>query len=168
MVLISIIIFQISYFKIYWNTTTEQELIIFNTRKSSLIAERKGGKITIYANDSILKTAHKSSVLKSYCLGNLSSLKHKKELQNYIYFNGKKIFVLDSSGVYPKNSSPDILLLTQSAKINLDRLLITMKPKIVVADATNFKNIQRNWKASCEKHKIPFHATAEKGFYKLN
>ena len=168
MVLISIIIFQISYFKIYWNTTTEQELIIFNTRKSSLIAERKGGKITIYANDSILKTAHKSSVLKSYCLGNLSSLKHKKELQNYIYFNGKKIFVLDSSGVYPKNSSPDILLLTQSAKINLDRLLITMKPKIVVADATNFKNIQRNWKASCEKHKIPFHATAKKGFYKLN
>ena len=168
MVLISIIIFQISYFKIYWNTTTEQELIIFNTKRNSLIAERKAGDITVYAKDSILKTAHKSSVLKSYCIGNLSSIKHKEELQNYIYFNGKKIFVLDSSGVYPKNNNPDILLLTQSSKINLDRLLITMKPKIVIADASNFKNIQRNWKASCEKHKIPFHATAEKGFYKLN
>ena len=168
MVLISIIIFQISYFKIYWNTTTEQELIIFNTKRNSLIAERKAGDITVYAKDSILKTAHKSSVLKSYCIGNLSSIKHKEELHNYIYFNGKKIFVLDSSGVYPKNSNPDILLLTQSSKINLDRLLITMKPKIVIADASNFKNIQRNWKASCEKHKIPFHATAEKGFYKLN
>ena len=168
MVLISIIIFQISYFKIYWNTTTEQELIIFNTKRNSLIAERKAGDITVYAKDSILKTAHKSSVLKSYCIGNLSSIKHKEELHNYIYFNGKKIFVLDSSGVYPKNNNPDILLLTQSSKINLDRLLITMKPKIVIADASNFKNIQRNWKASCEKHKIPFHATAEKGFYKLN
>ena len=168
MVLISIIIFQISYFKIYWNTTTEQELIIFNTKRNSLIAERKAGDITVYAKDSILKTAHKSSVLKSYCIGNLSSIKHKEELQNYIYFNGKKIFVLDSSGVSPKNNNPDILLLTQSSKINLDRLLITMKPKIVIADASNFKNIQRNWKASCEKHKIPFHATAEKGFYKLN
>ena len=168
MVLISIIIFQISYFKIYWNTTTEQELIIFNTKRNSLIAERKAGDITVYAKDSILKTAHKSSVLKSYCIGNLSSIKHKEELQNYIYFNGKKIFVLDSSGVYPKNNNPDILLLTQSSKINLDRLLITMKPKIVVADASNFKNIQRNWKASCKKNKTPFHATAEKGFYKLN
>ena len=168
LVLISILIFQLSYFKIYWNAATEEELVIFNNKKSSLIAERKAGNITIYAKDSILKTAHKSSVIKSYCLGNLSSIQHKKELQNYIYFNGKKIFVLDSSGVYTTNTNPDVLLLTQSAKINLDRILLTMKPKIVVADASNFKNIQKNWKASCEKHKIPFHATAEKGFYKLN
>ena len=168
LVLISIIIFQLSYFKIYWNTTTEQELVIFNNKKSSLIAERKAGNITIYAKDSILKTAHKSSILKSYCIGNLSSIKHKKELQNYIYFNGKKIFIIDSSGIYPKNRNPDVLLLTQSSKINLDRLFMTIKPKVVIADASNFKNIQKNWKASCEKHKIPFHATAEKGFYKLN
>ena len=168
LVLISIIIFQLSYFKIYWNTTTEQELVIFNNKKSSLIAERKAGNITIYAKDSILKTAHKSSILKSYCIGNLSSIKHKKELQNYIYFNGKKIFIIDSSGIYPKNSTPDVLLLTQSSKINLDRLFMTIKPKVVIADASNFKSIQKNWKASCEKHKIPFHATAEKGFYKLN
>ena len=168
LVLISILIFQLSYFKIYWNAASEEELVIFNNKKSSLIAERKAGNITIYAKDSILKTAHKSSVIKSYCLGNLSSIQHKKELQNYIYFNGKKIFVLDSSGVYTTNTNPDVLLLTQSAKINLDRILLTMKPKIVVADASNFKNIQKNWKASCEKHKIPFHATAEKGFYKLN
>lgn len=101
-------------------------------------------------------------------MGNLSSVKHKKELLNYIYFNGKKIFIIDSSGIYPKNSNPDVLLLTQSSKINLDRLLVTIKPKVVIADASNFKNIQKNWKASCEKYKIPFHATAEKGFYKLN
>lgn len=168
MVLISIIIFQISYLKIFWNTTAEQELIIFNTKKSSLIAERKGRSITIFAKDSILKTAHKSTIIKSYCMGNLSSVKHKKELLNYIYFNGKKIFIIDSSGIYPKNSNPDVLLLTQSSKINLDRLLVTIKPKVVIADASNFKNIQKNWKASCEKYKIPFHATAEKGFYKLN
>ena len=85
-----------------------------------------------------------------------------------MYLKGNKIFILDSSGVYPRNTNPDVLILTQSAKINLDRLLTVMKPKIVVADASNFKNIQRNWKVSCEKQKIPFHATAEKGFYKLN
>jgi len=58
--------------------------------------------------------------------------------------------------------------LTQSSKINLDRLFQIMKPKLVIADATNFKTIQKQWKASCEKQKIPFHATGEKGFYKLN
>ena len=167
-ILISIIILQFSYFKIEYKIQNEEEFIVFNSRKNTLIAERNGENILIYANDSILKTAQKSSLLKSYRIGNLSTLEQKKRLQNFMFFNGKKIFVLDSSGIYPKNIKPDIIILTQSAKINADRLFQIMKPKLVVADASNFKNIQKLWKASCEKQKIPFHATGEKGFYKLN
>ena len=167
-ILISIIILQFSYFKIQWKIQTEQELVVFNSKKSTLIAERKGDKIIVYANDSILKTVQKNNLLKSYRIGNFSTLEKKKRLQNFIFFNGKKIFVLDSSGIYPKNIQPDIIVLTQSTKINADRLFQEMKPKLVVADASNFKNIQQLWKASCEKQKIPFHATGEKGFYKLN
>ena len=167
-ILISIIILQFSYFKIQWKIQTEEELIVFNSTKNTLISERKGEKIIVYANDSILKTAQKNSLLKSYRIGNFSNLEQKKPLQNFIFFNGKKIFVLDSSRIYPKNIQPDIIVLTQSAKINLDRLFQIMKPKLVIADASNFKNIQKLWKASCKKQKIPFHATGEKGFYKLN
>ncbi|SFE88740.1 ComEC/Rec2 family competence protein [Flavobacterium xueshanense] len=167
-ILISIIILQFSYFKIEYKIQNEEEFIVFNSRKNTLIAERNGENILIYANDSILKTAQKSSLLKSYRIGNLSTLQQKMRLQNFMFFNGKKIFVLDSSGIYPKNIKPDIIILTQSAKINADRLFQIMKPKLVVADASNFKNIQKLWKASCKKQKIPFHATGEKGFYKLN
>ena len=74
---------------------------------------------------------------------------------------------MDSLGVYPQDIHPDILVLTQSPKINFERLLQTLKPKIVVADASNYKTIQKLWKATCIKEKIPFHATGEKGFYKL-
>ena len=168
MVLISILIVQFSYFTIAYKIQTEEEFIVFNSRKSTLIAERNGENILIYANDSILKTAQRNNLLKSYRIENLSTLQQKKRLQNFIFFNGKKIFVLDSSGIYPKNINPDIVVLTQSAKINADRLIQIMKPKLVIADASNFKNIQKLWKASCKKQKIPFHATAEKGFYKLN
>jgi competence protein ComEC len=84
-----------------------------------------------------------------------------------MYFNGNKILILDSLGVYPKNSQPDIVVLTQSPKINMERFLQTTKPKIIVADASNYRNIQKLWKATCLKAKIPFHATAEKGFYRL-
>ena len=168
MVLISILILQFSYFTIAYKIQTEEEFIVFNSRKSTMIAERNGENILIYANDSILKTAQRNNLLKSYRIENLSTLQQKKRLQNFIFFNGKKIFVLDSSGIYPKNINPDIVVLTQSAKINADRLIQIMKPKLVIADASNFKNIQKLWKASCKKQKIPFHATAEKGFYKLN
>lgn len=168
LILISIVILQFSYFKVHYKTQNEEELIVFNSKKSTLIAERKGENILVYANDSILKSVQRNSLLKSYRIGNLSTLQQKKQLQNFIYFNGKKIFVLDSSGIYPKNIKPDIIVLTQSAKINADRLFQIMKPQLVIADASNFKTIQKLWEASCEKQKIPFHATGEKGFYKLN
>ncbi|MFV8345997.1 ComEC/Rec2 family competence protein [Flavobacterium sp. ZB4P13] len=168
MTLVSIIIVQISSLGIQWNIQNEQEWIVFNIRRNTLLAERNGENIAVYANDSILKTAQKNNALKSYRVENLSTLKEKKELQNLFYFNGKKIFILDSSGVFPKNINPDVIILTQSPKINFDRLLLTIKPKMVVADASNYKTIQKQWKATCMKQKIPFHATSEKGYYKLN
>lgn len=166
--LIGIIVFQIAYFETHWNVKTQRELVIFNSRKSTLIAERNGKNITLYANDSLLKTTSKNKMLISYSTGNFSSLKSKKRLRNLIYFNGNKILVLDSFGVYPKGIRPDIVVLTQSPKINFERFLQITKPKIVVADASNYRNIQKLWKATCLKEKIPFHATGEKGFYRWN
>jgi len=165
---ISIIIFQITYFQTHLTIQNQSELVIFNSKKSSLIAERKGENITLYANDSILRTAYKNRTIASYSMGNFSSLKTKNRLRNLIYFNGNKILVMDSIGVYPKDIHPDIVVFTQSPKINFERFLQTTKPKMVVADASNFRTIQNHWKATCFKQKIPFHATGEKGFYRLD
>lgn len=166
--LIALITIQISCLSIQWNIQTDQEWIVFNIKRNTVLAERNGKNITIYANDSILKTAHKNNILKSYQIGNLSVLRERKKLQNLFYFHGKKIFILDSSSVFPKNMNPDIIILTQSPKINFERLLQFIKPKMVISDASNYKTIQKQWKATCIKHNIPFHQTSEKGYYKLN
>ncbi len=165
--LIIVIIFQITYFETHRRIQIQSELVIFNSKKSTMIAERKGKNITLYANDSLLKTASKNRTLSSYAMGNFSTLKSKKRLQNLIYFNGNKILIIDSLGVYPRKIHPDIVLFTQSPKINVERFLQTIKPKIVVADASNYRTIQKLWKATHLKAKIPFHATSEKGFYRL-
>jgi competence protein ComEC len=165
--MLTLIVFQITYLQTHGTVQNQMELVIFNTKKSSLIAERNGENITVYANDSLLKSVSKNKTFTSYSMGNFSSLKAKKRLQNLIYFNGKKILIVDSVAVYPKNSRPDIVVLTQSPKINFERFLQTTKPKMVVADGSNFRAIQKLWKATCLKQKIPFHATGEKGFYRL-
>ena len=165
--MLTLIVFQITYFQTHGTVQNQMELVIFNTKKSSLIAERNGENITVYANDSLLKSVSKNKTFTSYSMGNFSSLKAKKRLQNLIYFNGKKILIVDSVAVYPKNSRPDIVILTQSPKINFERFLQTTKPKMVVADGSNFRTIQKLWKATFLKQKIPFHATGEKGFYRL-
>lgn len=165
--LIAIIIFQFTYFETHRRIQIQSELVIFNSKKNTIIAERKGENITLYAKDSLLMTASKNRTLASYAMGNFSSLKTKKRVQNLIYFNGNKILIVDSLGVYPKDIRPDIVVFTQSPKINFERFLQTIKPKMIVADASNFRTIQKLWKATCEKEKIPFHATGEKGFYRI-
>ncbi len=165
--LITVIIFQITYFQTHWTIQNQSELVIFNSKKNSLIAERNGNNITLYANDSLLKIVNQNQTFSLYTMGNFSRLKTKRRIQNLIYFNGYKILIVDSLGVYLKDIHPDIVVFTQSPKINLERFLQTTKPKIIVVDATNYRTYQKLWKATCLKEKIPFHATAEKGFYKL-
>lgn len=168
LVFLSVITVQLSCFKNHWNIENQEEWVLFNSKKNTLITERKAKNVTIYTTDNLLKTVEKEEVLKSYLVGNFSSVRAKKLVPNILFFNGNKILIIDSSGIYPKKTIPDILILRQSPKINMERLLQTMKPKIVIADASNFKTIQKLWKTTCLKQKIPFHATAEKGFYTIH
>ncbi len=119
-------------------------------------------------NDSLLETASKNQVFNSYSMGNFSSLKSKKRLRNLMYFNGNKILVVDSSGVYPKGIRPDIVVLTQSPKINFERFLQDIQPKMVVADASNFRTIQKLWKATCLKRKSLFTPLPKRDFIDWN
>lgn len=162
-VLIAIISLQLVHIKTELEVQSGQELIVFNQNYNSLITQRTNKEVTAFTNDPLASQSN----IQSYVLGNFSKLKNTSKINNLTYYNGKKILILDSTGVYPPNSHPDILVLTQSPQINLDRILKSTQPKIVVADATNYKTIQKNWKQSCEKQKIPFHATAEKGYFIL-
>ncbi|WP_367773279.1 ComEC/Rec2 family competence protein [Flavobacterium sp. WC2421] len=167
LVLISIIAFQVSYIKTKWDVQNQNEWIVFNQKRKTIIVERHGEKATLFTNDTKIKPKN-NTILKSYLVGNFSDVKNNEKLKNLAYFHRNKILILDSLGLYPKDIRPDIVILIQSPKINIDRMLAILKPKIIVADGSNYKKIQNNWKESCLKQKIPFHATAEKGFFKLN
>jgi competence protein ComEC len=167
-ILAAVLFCQFAYMRSQYTIEQQNEWVVFNVKRNTLITERNGKNTTVFTNDNLLKKVRKNSILKSYLLANFSDLKRPNPLKNLYYFNENKILVLDSLGIYSKNIQPDIIILTQSPKINFNRLLQTLKPKMVVADASNYKTLLKYWEASCEKQKIPFHATAEKGFYKLN
>jgi competence protein ComEC len=166
--LIAILLFQTAFFATRWNNQNQAEWIVFNIKKNTLITERTGEKVVAFCNESIRKEIAKNPTLKSYLIANFSSISTQKKIQNVFYFKDKKILLLDSLGVYAKNINPDIIVITQSPKLNLERLLQTFKPEMIVADASNFKTYVKVWEATCRKEKIPFHATGEKGFYRLN
>ena len=164
---ISVLLFQSTLLITRWEIQNQQEFIVFNSWKNTLITERNGDKVTVYGNQRTIDKLASNTVLKSYLIANSSSITGINKMQNLYYFNNKKIMVIDSFGVYSKQINPDIIILRQSPKINLERLIQVNPPKLIVADASNYKTTIQLWKSICIKKKIPFHATAEKGFYKL-
>ena len=163
----ALILVQIISIQAKYSSQNKEEFIVFNKKKSTIITERKGDKVTLYSNDSILKTTADNLVLKSYLVANYCKIEKKKSISNLYYFKDKKILLMDSSAVYLPHEKPDILVITNSPKVNLERIFKQWKPKQVVVDAANFKSYIKVWKATCVKEKIPFHDTTEKGFYKL-
>lgn len=164
----SIILIQVSFIFTKKETENQQELIVYNTKGKTIITERTGKNIIVFTSDSLSKKEARNSTLNAYVMGNSVLIKATNKLQNVLFFNGKKILIIDSTGIYENRIKPDILILTQSPKINLDRVINDLRPKNVIADATNSNAIQKYWSITCLEKKIPFHATHEKGFYKLN
>jgi len=165
--LTSIVVLQLFCIHQKMSNTNTAEFIVFHLKKNTLFTERFGNKVTVYSNDSILHNLENNNDLQAYLVANFCELKQRKPLQNMIYCNRQKILIIDSTALFPPQGQPNIVVLTQSPKLNLERFLKHFKPKQIIADGSNYKSYINRWKATCLKEKIPFHNTNEKGFYKL-
>lgn len=140
----------------------KSELIVYNNKNATLLSIKNGDVINYYS-DSIVNL--KSRAAKDYLIYNDGILKNNK-IVNFLTFNTTKLMIVDSSQLYLKNPRPDVLLIRQCPKINLERLIQEIHPKIIIADATNHKFAIEQWKKTCKIKKIPFHNTYEMGYYK--
>ena len=161
-ILAMILLFQLSYISVKWNENQGSELVIFN-EKSTLIGIKNQNSVIAFTD---IPENH-NTTLNHYTRGTFSDSLRIFPMQNAISFRNKRILVVDSLGIYKTSIKPEIVVLTQNPKINLTRLINEIKPKEIIADKTNYKNTIKRWEATCRKEKIPFHAIAEKGFYRL-
>ncbi|RZJ28900.1 MAG: ComEC/Rec2 family competence protein, partial [Flavobacterium sp.] len=159
--LIALFAFQSAVFIGLRTSAHSSELIVLNSRKQTAITIKTGRKIIAYSTTPTLP-----NLISPYKISNFASL-NSMPLDNLICFGNKKILIIDSAGVYPKNIRPEIILLTESPRINLNRLIKNCHPKTVIADASNFKSYAAIWRRTCLNEKIPFHYTNEKGFFCL-
>lgn len=161
-ILATILLFQLSYISVKWNENQGSELVVFN-EKSTLIGIKNQNSVIAFSD---IPENH-NATLNHYTRGTFSDSLRIFPMQNAISFQNKRILVVDSLGIYKTSIRPEIIVLTQNPKINLTRLIQEIKPKEIIADKSNYKNALKTWEATCRKEKIPFHAIAEKGFYRL-
>lgn len=144
-----------------------EEGIIFHKSRNTLIGFSENRKLNIHHN--LDSTIVSLSLLKDYKTGRNINTTETSELKNVYTFQQKKILVIDSSGVYNiPDLNPDIILLINSPKVNLERVLTFYDPQVIVADGSNYRSYIDRWEATGILNKIPFHATGEKGAFILN
>ena len=104
----------------------------------------------------------------NYRVGSFIKQIDYQAIQNVYQFNQKQFLIIDSLGIYQNISfHPEYIILSQSPKINLNRLIDSLNPKVIIADGSNFKSYVKRWTETCRKRKRLFHYTGEKGAFIL-
>jgi competence protein ComEC len=168
LVLISIVLLQMVFIYEKYGIQSSNEFIVFNQSKASTVGKRNGNEIRFDTSADSLKTF--ANFKTAYLVGaGLDEMRPSEKIKNLYYFKDETILIVDSLGIYRLNSvKPTIVILRQSPKINLERLLKYLNPKIIIADGSNYKNYMKDWEQTCLKNKTPFHNTLQKGAFILN
>ncbi len=165
--LISILLLQFAFILTKYNKPSNT-FIIFHKSRHSLIGHVTNNRITV-AHDFDTITASANKIIKIYAVESHTKTIQKDTLKPFYVLNDKKILVIDSLGIYNlKSFKPDYVLLRQSPKINLNRVIDSLQPKQIIADGSNYKSYIEQWKIICKKKKLPFHHTNKKGAFIIN
>ncbi|MAZ71593.1 MAG: competence protein [Flavobacteriaceae bacterium] len=143
------------------------EMVIFHKGQHTLVGIKENRKLTIFKSDTLSSKVLESHPVKGYKTNCKSKYLVEAMLPRYFNFKQQSILVLDSLGVYPEQMEVHILLLTYSPKVNMERLVDSLKPKVVIADGSNYRSYVNRWRKTCKKKKLPFHHTGTKGAFTL-
>ncbi|SFD15074.1 competence protein ComEC [Algibacter pectinivorans] len=144
-----------------------KEFVVFHKSRFSLIGQTVNTTIIVASDfDSITKSTNR--IIRDYAVGNHLKTFKEQSIQDVYQLNKKTILVVDSLGIYNiKTLKPEYVLLRQSPKINLNRLIDSLNPKLIIADGSNYKSYADRWEQICRKRKLPFHQTSKKGAFIL-
>ncbi len=164
---LALIILQGAFIYQKYRSTAANEFVVFNKNKISAFAIKKRNIINVYTPNDLEEN---DPMLKSYKTGsNVHNMNIMNGSKSLYQIHNKKVLVIDSLGIYKLNSlNPDYVLLSQSPSINLERLIDELHPKLIIADASNYKSYVKHWQQTCINNKVRFYYTGEDGAFLEN
>jgi competence protein ComEC len=146
-------------------SVSKNELVVFHDSKKTMIGLKKGKSLSLFSKEA-LETLPKYINDYKVALG-LESFVHQLEMNNLIVVNDLYVLVVDQGNVFESTLvCPDILLLVNSPKVNLERLVTIHQPSLVIADGTNFKSFTQSWSKTLKNSNIKYHNTSLQGAFK--
>ena len=164
LLLISFVLFQSVLLYEKKRSINKQHLVIFHKSRYTVIGERTGRALRVYYDEKTLN-GQGLYMLKPYAIGEqVTSISYKQVVPSIIKILNVNLLVIDSLGIYQIKGLKNVsILLRQSPKINLERLLKMLIPKEVIADESNYKSLAQQWETVYKKNNIPFYYTGKYG-----
>lgn len=158
------VFFSVSVYDNYLNSSNE--LIVFHKSRNSLIGYKNSFDFQLFKFDTSVNS-NNSYLINGYKVANGINEYSEKKVPQVFKYNGKTILVVDSLGIYPKNYKIDIAILTNSPRVNLNRMIDNLQPKMIIADGNNYKSYINRWKKCSNEKKVLFHFTGTDGAFIL-
>ncbi len=160
-----IVVFVLLHFWHIKENTSKDAFVVFHKYKSSLLLRQNQGEIEVYTNSRFKD----SLFLRDYFRENYPIEKVSfSRIGNFYEFQNKKLWVMDS--LWRNTGAPvkaQILVLKNSPKLNLERLLRNTEIEKVVADGSNYPSYKKRWRKTCQKLNVGYHDTSVKGAFVL-
>ena len=159
---LAIIGFQLWLFNTSYQSRIKETLLLAHQTRNTILIHQNGNYVSAMAHDS----QNLKRLATDYQIAERIISIAYQPLKNGYRWRDKNLLIIDSLNIYPKkNIHTDYVLLTGSPKLNLHRLIDSIRPKTIVADGSNYQSYIERWKKTCEEKKLPFHYTGEKGAF---
>ena len=143
-----------------------RQWILFHQSRQTLIGLRRGPDIQLFS-EAKDRVAHRK-FLTNYLGKERLTVSATDTVPSLFQFGSELILVVDETEIYElEQLSQPIVLLRNSPKINIERLICKLQPKQLLADGSNYPSHVANWKKAALANKIPFHFTGREGAYIL-
>lgn len=148
--------------------TAHQEFVVFHKSRNSIFGFKNGNQLNLFSNLDA-EQINKETLIKNY----KTKLKIKQfttdTLRDAFVYNQITILIIDSLSVYPSvQDGVDLVVLRNSPRVHLERMIDSLKPKKIIADGSNYITYVNRWRETAQKRKLPFHHTGKEGAFTLD
>lgn len=147
-----------------YNSKTKDELLLLHNWKDTVLLHRYGQRLEWLSTS--LDTEPPSALYQYKNYEKTPSPEHILLKNAYCVYD-KSVYIVTNSFIPTLSKHTDYVVLSKNPKINLNRLIDSLKPIQIIADGSNAKYMLTKWEETCAKRKIPWHRTDTMGFYKF-
>ena len=147
---------QTYFFHLKYESAKKEQLIVFHQYKKTVIALQQGREATFYLSDTL---SVPQTLIKNFCTQQQVSNLHYKALENIVPFKEDFLTIIDDKFYLDTSYPTHYLLLRNNPKIHLEKFLSNIRPKMLIADGSNYPFIIEKWKYTCQRLQIPFYDT---------